>query len=373
MSAMRGLVAMLGCFAAGCLGANAHPCESSDHSQSWLCPANLACAQAPAYCGSPGLIEQCNGKPDFETCAYSDTEAGACHGGVCTGCSADLEGCPVSGWTPMTSNTGVNLYSLWVAGRGDAYAGGDAGTMLHYDGIAWTPQVFPTTAQGAAIVGLWGTSTNDVYAVAGTKIFHWDGMTWREETTSPQPLLAIAGAGGLVTAAGTNATIVQFDGATWTTTTNVLGLPATLDAIWAADADDIFAAGSGGVVLRFHGGMWTTSKPPGGLKLDAIWGSAANDVIAVGDHGGTGATIFHFDGGWTTESLNVVSNLLGVWGSGGAVFACGQSGGIALRTAGVWASMTTPAAVDIQAISGSSQSDVFAVGRGGTIWRYTGN
>ena len=369
---------MLGCVAlcAGCLGAGSHECSNADHTQSWLCPANFACADAPTYCGAPGLIQECADKPDLAPCAYSSTEVGSCHGGLCTQCTPDLEGCPITGWTPMTSPTGVNLTSIWVVARGEAFAGGEDGTMLHYDGLAWKQQAFPMLAQGTAIVGIWGASATDVYAVAGTQVFHWDGAAWTLATSSPEPLNAIGGAGGVVTAVGLNATAVQLSGGTWTVTTNVLGLPASLDAVWAAGPDDIFAAGSAGLVLRYHNSAWSQSRAPSGPLVRALWGASGGDVYAVGDNGATSATIYHYDGaGWPPEPYAAVVRLYGTWGAGpGDIYACGQSGSIAHRDATAWTAMTTPAAAnDMLAIGGSSATDVIAVGRAGTIWRYAGN
>jgi hypothetical protein len=381
MGAMRGLVAMLGCFAAGCLGPSAHPCESPDHSQSWLCPANLACAQAPTYCGAPGLIEQCNGKPDFETCAYSDTEAGACFGGVCEACTPDREGCPSAGWVAMTSNTAANLRAIWVAGRGNAFAGGDDGALLHYDGTAWTPQDFPALPQGHGITGLWGTNDQDVFAAAASQIFHWNGNTWTAVATGPRTLTTISGAGGVIVAVGQNASIVQFDGAQWTATENVLNLaPAPLYGVWATDADNIFAVGSAGLILRFHGGAWAISQAPsaGAAILEAAWGPSANDVYAIGDSVGLGATIAHFNGtSWASEPLMRQVSFYGIWGASSTnVFACGQAGQLAQRT-DTWSvlpkTMTPPTTPDLRAIAGSSATDIFAVGLGGAIWHYTGN
>src|SRR5580693_3097874 len=107
-------------------------CSSSWHECSggaWLCPNDLACAAAPTYCGTAQQVTACDGSADFTSCSFKpdgvgSAVAGACFGGACFECSTDREGCSYSGWDAMTTPTTVDLYGVWAAGVGSAYAVG---------------------------------------------------------------------------------------------------------------------------------------------------------------------------------------------------------------------------------------------------------
>ena len=50
---------------------------------------------------------------------------------------------------------GNSLYGVWGSSGSDVFAVGDAGTILHYDGSAWTPMSSGTTD---SLRGVWGSS-----------------------------------------------------------------------------------------------------------------------------------------------------------------------------------------------------------------------
>jgi hypothetical protein len=51
----------------------------------------------------------------------------------------------------MTSPVSEDLYGIAGFGPRDVYAVGAAGTILHYDGVAWTQIVSPTTVTLRAV------------------------------------------------------------------------------------------------------------------------------------------------------------------------------------------------------------------------------
>lgn len=74
-----------------------------------------------------------------------------------------------------------------------------------------------TAPSGGALIGIWGTAANDVYAVGNTapsrgRIIHFDGAAWTEivVTGSSTSLERIAGAQGRIFAAGFPALLVTF-------------------------------------------------------------------------------------------------------------------------------------------------------------------
>ena len=90
---------------------------------------------------------------------------------------------------------GVDLAGVWGASATDAWAvggdceaggfdatvGGGSGTLLHWDGKAWSQIAIQSVA---ALCAVWGASANDVWAVgADSQALHWDGARW-----SPVPI-----------------------------------------------------------------------------------------------------------------------------------------------------------------------------------------
>src|SRR5262249_1425576 len=138
------------------------------------------------------------------TCSFLGVDEGTCIGDACVDCTADREGCFAIGWTPMTVPNGLALHAMWAAGVGDAYAVGDAGALLHYDGDSWRTVAAPTAVP---LIAIWGSGPTDIFALANTNdMFHsTDGTTW-----SPSALPAAT---------------------------------PNLAALWGADATHVFAVG----------------------------------------------------------------------------------------------------------------------------------
>src|SRR2546425_4492046 len=85
--------------------------------------------------------------------------------------------CSSDGWcwsNPLPQ--GNSLYSAWGSASNDVWAVGEGGTILHWDGTAWSAFASGT---GNYLYSVWGSASNDVWGVddRGT-ILHWDGSGW---------------------------------------------------------------------------------------------------------------------------------------------------------------------------------------------------
>jgi hypothetical protein len=69
------------------------------------------------------------------------------------------------------------LRSVWGSGPRDIYVGGDAGTLLHGDGVTWTKMVSRSTQ---AIFAVSGSGAADVFAAADDGLFHLRAGAWEE-------------------------------------------------------------------------------------------------------------------------------------------------------------------------------------------------
>jgi hypothetical protein len=204
-------------------------------------------------------------------------------------------------WQAVYEDKGLDgaLLSVWGSGPDDVYAvGGPLGNsgfealVVHYDGKGWS-----RLAPGGADSFWWvhGSGPSDVWMVGDKgRITHWDGASFRDD---PRP-----------------------------TTARIWG-------VWAASPTDAWAVGGtpeGGtaapndIVLHWDGQQWTQEVLPGaplGRSLNKIWGTSSHDLYAVGELG----TIWHRKGtAWTQESAPATGTLLTVFGcSATEVYAVG--------------------------------------------------
>jgi hypothetical protein len=84
------------------------------------------------------------------------------------------------------------LFKVWGASSTDLWVSGEGGTMLHRTATGWEDR----SAELDTIASLFtvhGCAAGDVWAVGGTKVFHYDGAVWSEQA-EPEVL---AGANGV--------------------------------------------------------------------------------------------------------------------------------------------------------------------------------
>lgn len=154
---------------------------------------------------------------------------------------------------------------MWGTSSNDVYAVGYEGTVLTYDGFTWSEMYYDSTV---TLRGVWGSDSDDIYAV------------------------------------GTNGTIVHFDGRIWSemataTTAGLLG-------VWGSSTTDVYAVGEQGTMLHYNGVDWSEVETGTGVDLYGIWGSSKSDIYTVGGKG----TILHYtdDPG---DSTCLIQNLYG--------------------------------------------------------------
>jgi hypothetical protein len=210
--------------------------------------------------------------------------------------------------TPLDDDTDAPLYTIWGTSADDVRIAGRSfvlriegtedfinsniltKTTLDDGGVAWQG-----TPGSASVLGLWGTSANDVWLVGDNSSY----APW-------QLGLTLHGTGGA-------------DGSiTWTEVDSQSSV--RLRAIWGSSANDIWAVGDIGTIRHIDGATskaWDVIASPTTAALHAVWGSAADDIWAVGEAG----TIIHYDGKAWTKTIAAFPvgkkpTLYGVWGSG---------------------------------------------------------
>lgn len=153
----------------------------------------------------------------------------------------------------------------------------------------------------------------------------------------------------------------------------------TLNDVWGASANEVFAVGAEETILYFDGTSWTEKNHSvDGANLRDVWGSSGSDVVAVGDNG----TIWRYDGSdWKQDASGTTVNLHGVWvNTDGLAFVVGENDAIPPYEAVIlyfngtsWVTMDSNSSIPLKAVWGTSPSNVFAVGDSGTILRYDGS
>ena len=105
---------------------------------------------------------------------------------------------------------------------------------------------------GAPTHALWGSSDHDVFAVGGTNITHYDGVSWSAQAN---------------------------------------GAEDNLFGVWGSAPDDVYAVGVRGTILHYDGVSWSAQASGTTRTLSGVWGSSKSNVFAVGD-----GVILHYDG-----------------------------------------------------------------------------
>jgi len=191
--------------------------------------------------------------------------------------------------SPAGVAVNLNLYGVFAVSPSLAFAVGDTGTMLRWDGTLWS-----SIPSGTAntLRSVWMVSGTDGWAVgdAGT-IVRWNGAAWAAETSpTPNNLNAVQALTSTdVWAVGDGGTIIHRDGIGWTLVPS--GTAEKLDALYMLSATEGWAVGGtpsvSSVMLFWNGSTWAqiSSVPVVTKDLRDVWMVASADGWAVGQNG----------------------------------------------------------------------------------------
>ncbi len=168
-----------------------------------------------------------------------------------------------------------------------------------------------------------------------------------------------------VWAVGERGIALHWDGTCWA---RILpGNSQQLRAAWPAAGRTWWFAGEGGALLKWDGATWTSQALAEQLTFHDIEGSSDTSAIAVGQAG----AIYTFDGQqWRPRSWDAGTSpapeLLAVWPvSDTEAWAVGRGGTLAHGVDGGWSIVSRAWSVDLTAIAaGADAGTAYAVGRG---------
>lgn len=189
-------------------------------------------------------------------------------------------------WVGSTP-TPYTVRSLWGPSTLDLFAAGDYGTIMHYDGTAWSAAQ-PSPAPGIDLYCIWGSSPSNIWAGGTTgRLIHYTGAGWESVTLTSitgQTIRALWGESSqAIFAAGDMGHVLFFDGTAWTKILDTNG--RAIYALWGTSSDDVFASGENGAIYHFDGSSWSSLASGTGYDLKAAWGSTSGKVFFVGDGG----------------------------------------------------------------------------------------
>lgn len=260
----------------------------------------------------------------------------------------------------------VALNAVWGSGPNDVWAVGTRGTILHGDGSKLVPV---PSGSNEVFFAVWGTGAQDVWVMNGTA-----------------PLRSKGFAGG-------TATFEEVRGSSWNpelVSTGRLwaGVSATPNGVWiGGEASSRFSDSFGNSSSFWRlgsdadgGAIWNGTKACSDMQpctpaVRAFWGASGGTLRAVGMKG----QAFRLDdadaGHWAYENPQTNADLEAMWGSSATdVWAVGQNGTLrhATGAAGAWTVVASPTGEDLHGVWGSGPSDVWAVGDAGTVLHFDG-
>jgi len=199
------------------------------------------------------------------------------------------------------SENGSHLFISGIVGRDTSNPGyvrvveeTKPGTIKGEDFVLDDPGVGPEM-ESIWLRGIHGSSASNVIAVGdgsgraggpdSVAFFHFNGSAWTEEVY-PVPFYAalfdVWVGVGVAYAVGSNGTILCRDENGWWPMSS--GTSEHLYAVWGNAPDDVYAVGSNGTVLHYDGrGYWLPWLVGVEENLWDVWGDGTGHVIVVGD------------------------------------------------------------------------------------------
>lgn len=240
------------------------------------------------------------------------------------------------------STVGQVLYDVDMLNPNYGWAVGAYGTLLQWDGTAWTAASSPS---GNTMLDVHVLSTSDAWAVGESDLIHWDGTAWS-----------------------------IFSGPT----------SAQLRGVHTVSNVDAWAVGDRGTIYRYNGVQWSTVKSHVTLQgLHAVDFASPDDGWAVGDYGTELQGLWHWNGtnwvGYTQTSWDELYDVDML--APNAAWAVGRYGHFLHWDGSTWLEEQGPSDASPLAVSMLSPTDGWAIGFSqgnpgrvlhydGSVWTY---
>jgi cysteine-rich repeat protein len=185
----------------------------------------------------------------------------------------------------LASGTSAALRGVQVFDDGTAVAVGDAGTVLAFDGAAWSTLSPPNMPPD--LLAVWGSSVSDFWVGGATGaagvILHYQKtgatQTWISSATEA-PVTAVWGAGTRVFAVS-GSQLLDYDGA-WHASNAIY----PMHTLFGMSADDVFASGDAGALFHYDGQQWAPFRSRASTPPSFVAGFAVKHAVMFAYGGG---------------------------------------------------------------------------------------
>lgn len=329
------------------------------------------------------ILEEASVPPPAEADAGDEqlptVDAGDCDASDPT-CNTHVASCDEVAWCGVDSkvNPLYVLKAIWGSSKNDVWAVGSGGAVTHYDGSDWS--LVPTGVKNT-FVTVWGSGPNDVYTLSDSEmVLHANGYSAAGTTWTSIPTPA--------------------SGAYKCPAYTIYGTSAS-DVRIGARSHNLLNMGnySGDMFLRREledGGVAWQSVAGAAFYVRGFWASSPSDYWMIADNSISAtyerAKIMHgvpnpdpadaaVDAAyidpmvWTAidSQANVV--LDAIWGSSASdVWVVGGAGTVRHKTPsdGRWMPVEVPTTSNLHGVWGSGPNDIWFIGDAGTILHYDG-
>ncbi|MGC4119166.1 MAG: hypothetical protein QM765_32285 [Myxococcales bacterium] len=161
---------------------------------------------------------------------------------------------------------GLNVHGLWGTASNDVWAVADRGTILHYDGKAWSGVAGVVDAD---LLALSGSGKTDLWAVGGRgNILHFDGKRWRTVGPATEDwLLGVRAFSAKDVWVAGRQTVHHWDGTRWSS--HDLPTRGTALGVFGTGKGDLWFGASKGQALHWNG--TEVVEVPGSLPVGCKW------------------------------------------------------------------------------------------------------
>lgn len=229
-----------------------------------------------------------------------------------------------TGWTETSAGISDDLNAIDGVAEDEIWAVGELGSVVRYDGSTWTPVANPPTT--GALLGVYVRTSTDVWVVGEEgSAARYDGSSWTNATVPAGGNLrgVYVPAQDEAWVAGGAGEVWRYDGSQWTAVD--IGTTAALQGITGRSKNEIWTWGTGGVIYRYDGADWTRMTAPEVTRIVDLYPLDNGQAYAVGAEGVLMSLTEQ--GNWRRENSGTLNELNAVWGTPeGDVWALGEEG-----------------------------------------------
>ena len=189
-------------------------------------------------------------------------------------------------WSSVESGATPPLWGVWGSSATDVWAVGDFGTIIHWNGIAWSASSSGVSEVfSAERVGQQRRRRLGGRGCGRDLALGWRHLVGLYECLHQGALPPVGKRARYdVWAVGENGTILHWDGTAWSASAS--GTTSALWGVWGSGPSDVYAVGDTttgeATVLHWNGAAWSTVSTPADGYPNSVWGGGPDDVWIVG-------------------------------------------------------------------------------------------